>query len=141
MSPHTVTTPQDLIAAVIADGEYPSAAAIARTSGRSYQTIHRWAHGKVGNISQDDMADLLIDLELRPEDYGVKPSTEWKRRRLQRGPGAAVIDPAHGELLAAMLDGIATRVGDIPEILDRLAVITDQLARIEARLPPVEETA
>lgn len=144
MSTHAVMTPQDLIAALIADEEYPSVAAIARASGRSYQTIHRWSHGKVGAITQDDMADLLVDLDLAPDDYGVRPSTEWKRRRLQRGPGPAVIDAAEMqrlEQLAAALDAIGARVSDIPAIVDRLSVMSDQLARIEARLPPVEETA
>lgn len=122
MPANPAPTPQDLIAAVMSDDAFPTVAAIARASGRSYQTIHRWAHGKVGAITQDDMADLLSDIELRPEDYGVKPSTEWKRRRLQRGPGAEIIDlgdtpPAWfadaQSALHAKLDTILSRLDDL----------------------------
>lgn len=132
------TTPQDLLAQLLEESDFGTVADIARASGWNYQRLHRWSKGSVGAeaIPQDDLADLLVDLERKPDDYGVRPSLAWKRKQLQRGPGAAIIDPAQADQLAAMLEGIVSRVSDVPEILDRLGVITDQLARIEARLPP-----
>lgn len=140
------TTPQDLLVQLLEESDFATVADIARASGWNYQRLHRWSKGSVGAeaIPQDDLADLLVDLERRPEDYGVRPSLAWKRKRLQRGPGASLIDAAEMhrlEQLAAALDAIGARVSDIPMIVDRLSVMSDQLARIEARLPPVEETA
>ena len=91
----TTISPQDLIAALKAHDDFGTPAAIARASGRSYQTIHRWATGKVGQISQDDMADLVFDLGLDPEDFGVRPSRGWRERRgVHSGAGAGGGPPA-----------------------------------------------
>lgn len=124
-----------LIQAIIATGEFPTLASISRHSGRSYQTIHRWANGKV-NVSHDDMADLANDLQLDPESLGIRPSREWLRRTGVKGDGGWGPPPIVEAQVATLLD----RTADLPQILARLDNMADQLARIEDALKAQQDS-
>lgn len=75
----THITPEELVARLLASPDYGTVAEIARAAGWNYQRLNRWSKGSGGQISQDDMADLLGALELRPEDFDIRPSLIWRR--------------------------------------------------------------
>lgn len=85
VSESAITGPADLLEKLLSEPDFSSVAEIARTAGWNYQRLHRWSKGSVGAdaIPQDDLADLLIDLERNPDDYGVRPSIVWKRKHIR----------------------------------------------------------
>ena|SRR5690606_2833384 len=109
-------TPQDLIAQIIDQTEYRDVAEIARASRWNYQRILRWANGSTGGITQDAMADLLVDLELNYEDFGVRPSKVWRDRTTDQ------------------LAPIADRLDEIPVILAEIRALALDVQAIARHL-------
>lgn len=111
------------------DAKGLSQEALAQQLGVRLNTVGRWERDEV-IISADNLVKLVDYFEVEPETLGLAL------------PAITAVRQAHAptwyqqdaEQTREALEHIRSRVGDIPEIVDRLVAIGDQLARIESRL-------